>query len=151
MPRNNFSIFRGITVFTNFTYHCFFRTIGDYRYILYHRTVRRPGVNSILGDRTVYLCLHPCSKPPHFFISKLYISLRVVSLYSSRVVGHLAQYVWVIPRPGASSNYGKTLFRLIEILRMYFDTSLKTSREDCSAISSPRPLSRNGNFLFFGK
>jgi hypothetical protein len=32
----------------------------------------------------------------------------------------------LIPRSGASSNYGKTLFRLIAILRMYFDTSLKT-------------------------
>ncbi len=33
--------------------------------------------------------------------------------------------LWLIPRSGASSNYGKTLFRLIEIVRMFLDTSLK--------------------------
>ena len=31
---------------------------------------------------------------------------------------------------------------------MYFETSLKTSRVDLSALSSPRRLSRNGNFFF---
>jgi hypothetical protein len=31
---------------------------------------------------------------------------------------------------------------------MYFDTSLKTSRRDCSAISSPRPLSQIWQFFF---
>jgi hypothetical protein len=30
---------------------------------------------------------------------------------------------------------GKTALRLIEIFRMYFDTSFKTSRRDCSGIS----------------
>ena len=34
---------------------------------------------------------------------------------------------------------------------MYFDTSLKTSRRECSAISSPGTLSRNGNFFVFKK
>jgi hypothetical protein len=34
---------------------------------------------------------------------------------------------------------------------MYFDTSLKTSRVDLSALSSPRRLSRNGNFFFPSK
>jgi hypothetical protein len=51
-------------------------------------------------------------------------------------------------RSGSSRNEGKTAVRLIEILRMYFDTSLKTSRRDCSAISSFRPLSQTGNFFF---
>ena len=37
--------------------------------------------------------------------------------------------------------------RLIEISRMYFDTSLKTSRRDYSDLSSPGLLSRNGFFF----
>jgi hypothetical protein len=53
----------------------------------------------------------------------------------------LVKDVRVIPRSGASTIYGKTLFRLIAIFRMYFGTSLKTSRRDCPAISSPGPLS----------
>jgi hypothetical protein len=43
---------------------------------------------------------------------------------------------------GASINYGKTLFRLIEIVRMYYDTSLKTSRRDWSELSTPGRPSR---------
>jgi hypothetical protein len=35
---------------------------------------------------------------------------------------------------GLSGNLGKTPLRLIEILAMYFDTSLKTSRRDCSPV-----------------
>jgi hypothetical protein len=35
----------------------------------------------------------------------------------------------------------------LEILPMYFDTSLKTTRRECSAISSPRPLSRSAVFF----
>jgi hypothetical protein len=55
----------------------------------------------------------------------------------------------LIPRSGASSNDGKTLFRLLEIVPMYYDTSLKTSRVDWSALFSPRRLSRNGKTFFF--
>jgi hypothetical protein len=38
-------------------------------------------------------------------------------------------------RSWLSGNLSKTALRLIEIFRMYFDTSLKTSRRDCSGIS----------------
>ena len=50
--------------------------------------------------------------------------------------------------PPLSGNLGKTALRLLEIMSMYYDTSLKTSRIDLSALFSPRPLSRNGNFFF---
>jgi hypothetical protein len=43
---------------------------------------------------------------------------------------------------------GKTVFRLIEIMPMYYDTSLKSSRVDWSASFSPKRLSRIGNFFF---
>ncbi len=36
-----------------------------------------------------------------------------------------------------SGNFGKTVLRLTEIIRMYFDTSLKTSRRDYSGLSGP--------------
>ena len=51
-------------------------------------------------------------------------------------------------RSWLSGNLGKTALRLLEIMPMYYDTSLKTSRIDLSALFSPRPLSRNGNFFF---
>ena len=37
---------------------------------------------------------------------------------------------WLCARSWLSGNLGKTALRLIEIFRMYFDTSLKTSRRD---------------------
>ena len=37
---------------------------------------------------------------------------------------------WLSVMSGLSGNWGKTAFRLIEIVSMYFDTSLKTSRVD---------------------
>ncbi len=45
-------------------------------------------------------------------------------------------------RSWLSGNLGKTALRLIEIVRMYYDTSLKTSRRDWSELSSPGRLSR---------
>ncbi len=51
-------------------------------------------------------------------------------------------------RSWLSGNLGKTALRLLEIMPMYYDTSLKTSRIDLSVLFSPRPLSRNGNFFF---
>jgi hypothetical protein len=50
---------------------------------------------------------------------------------------------------GLSGNWGKTAFRLIEILPMYFDTSLKTERVFGNIQSGT--LSRNGNFFVFKK
>jgi hypothetical protein len=55
-----------------------------------------------------------------------------------------------------SSRGKKNSVIIIEISRMYFDTSLKTSRRDYSDLSSPGLLSRNGIFFqcnrgFFGK
>ncbi len=38
-------------------------------------------------------------------------------------------------RSWLSGNLGKTVLRLIEIMPMYYDTSLKTSRVDWSALS----------------
>ena len=62
----------------------------------------------------------------------------------------VTQTFGLIPRSGASSNYAKTLFRLLEIVPMYYDTSFKTSRVDWSALFSPRRwLSRNGKTFFF--
>ena len=55
---------------------------------------------------------------------------------------------WLCTRSWLSGNLGKTALRLLEIMPMYYDTSLKTSRIDLSALFSPRPLSRNGNFFF---
>ena len=55
--------------------------------------------------------------------------------------------VWLSTMSRLSGNWGKTAFRLIEIIRMYFDTSLKTSRIDYSELSSPGLLSRNGIFF----
>jgi hypothetical protein len=43
---------------------------------------------------------------------------------------------------------GKTALRLTEIIRMYFDTSLKTSRRDYSGLSGPGGLSER-EFVFF--
>ena len=40
-------------------------------------------------------------------------------------------------RSWLSGNLGKTALRLTEIIRMYFDTSLKTSRRDYSGLSGP--------------
>ncbi len=51
-------------------------------------------------------------------------------------------------RSWLSGNLGKTALRLLEIMPMYYDTSLKTSRIDLTALFSPRSLSRNGNFFF---
>ena len=55
-------------------------------------------------------------------------------------------------RSWLSGNLGKTALRLLEIFRMDFDTSLKTSRRDCSGIFCPTnwdslPL-RPTNFFF---
>jgi hypothetical protein len=50
-------------------------------------------------------------------------------------------YIVYVHTVMVSGNEDKGAFRHIEILRMYFDTSLKTSRRDFSAISSPRHLS----------
>ncbi len=47
---------------------------------------------------------------------------------------------WLCARSWLSGNLGKTALGLIEIFRMYFDTSLKTSRRDCSGISSRKTL-----------
>ncbi len=43
---------------------------------------------------------------------------------------------------GLSTILGKTAFRLIEIVRMSYDTSIKMSRRDWSELLSPGHLSR---------
>jgi hypothetical protein len=82
-----------------------------------------------------------------------YVSFRMTTPKKwEELVQIVEDFDWYISYPhiGKNGNKGKTTLRLIEILPMYFDTSLKTSRRDCSAISSPRPLSRKiGIFLFF--
>ncbi len=50
-----------------------------------------------------------------------------------------------------SGNLGKTALRLIEIFRMYFDTSLKTSRRDCSGISCHALVTQFRNFFFLSE
>ena len=49
-------------------------------------------------------------------------------LCTFRTVKRTCGHYWLCARSGLSGNLGKTPLRLIEIFRMYFDTSLKTSQ-----------------------
>ncbi len=54
-------------------------------------------------------------------------------------------------RSWLSGNLGKTALRLIEIMPMYYDTSLKTSRVDWSVFFSPWCSHDMGTFFFLPK
>jgi hypothetical protein len=70
-------------------------------------------------------------------LGKQSITFTVHYIIGSINPGGEADEVGLCARSWLSGNLGKTALRLTEIIRMYFDTSLKTSRRDYSGLSGP--------------
>jgi hypothetical protein len=80
-----------------------------------------------------------------FFLKKLFSQKTIAGQNRSGKRGHGTgkggKSTGLCVRSWLSGNLGKTALRLTEIIRMYFDTSLKTSRRDYSGLSGPGGLS----------